>query len=51
MPALAHAPVEVNHLGADELAAVVRDEIQQARRAWSNALGHAMNAGDALLAV
>ena len=35
----------------ERLAAVVRDEIQQARKAWSNALGHAMNAGDALIAV
>jgi hypothetical protein len=38
-------------LEPDELAVIVRDEIQQARRAWSNALGHAMNAGDALDAV
>jgi hypothetical protein len=35
----------------DELARIVRDEIQKARVAWSNALGHAMNAGDALIAV
>jgi hypothetical protein len=38
-------------LEPDELAVIVRDEIQQARRAWSNALGHAMNAGDVLIAV
>ena len=38
-------------LGADELALVVRDEIHKARMAWSNALGHAMNAGDALIVV
>ena len=42
--------VEVD-LEPDELAAIVRDEIQQARKAWSNALGHAMNAGDALIEV
>jgi hypothetical protein len=38
-------------LEPDELAVIIRDEIQQARKAWSNALGHAMNAGDALIAV
>jgi hypothetical protein len=38
-------------LGIDELAAVVRDEMQKARQAWSNALGHAMAAGDALIQV
>jgi hypothetical protein len=42
-------PAVVN--GLDELARVVRDEIQKARIAWSNALGHAMSAGDALIAV
>jgi hypothetical protein len=35
----------------EQLAAVVRDEIQQARTAWRNALRHAMAAGDALNAV
>jgi hypothetical protein len=35
----------------DEFARVVRDEIQKARVAWANALAHAMNAGDALIAV
>jgi hypothetical protein len=34
----------------DELAHVVRDEIQDTRVAWSNALGHALNVGDALIA-
>ena len=38
-------------LAVDELAVIVRDEIQQARKAWANALAHAMNAGDALIAV
>jgi len=38
-------------LDVDELAVIVRDEIQQARKAWANALAHAMNAGDALIAV
>jgi hypothetical protein len=37
-------------LEPDELAVIVRDEIQQARKAWSNALGHAMNAGEVLIA-
>jgi hypothetical protein len=35
-------------LEPDELAVIIRDEIQQARTAWRNALRHAMNAGDAL---
>jgi hypothetical protein len=35
----------------EKLAAAVRTELEQARKAWSNALGHAMNAGDALIAV
>jgi hypothetical protein len=34
-----------------QLAAAIRDEIQQARTAWRNALRHAMAAGDALNAV
>jgi hypothetical protein len=34
----------------DYLADVVRIEIEQVQVAWSNALGHAMNAGDALIA-
>jgi hypothetical protein len=38
-------------LEPDELAVIVRDEIQQTRKAWANALAHAMNAGDALIAV
>ena len=38
-------------LEPDELAVIIRDEIQQMRKAWSNALDHAMNAGDALTAV
>jgi len=38
-------------LDVDELAVIVRDEIQQARKAWANALAHAMNAGDALIKV
>jgi hypothetical protein len=38
-------------LDVDELAVMVRDEIQEARKAWANALAHAMNAGDALIAV
>jgi hypothetical protein len=38
-------------LDTDELACVVRDELQQVRQAWSNALDHAMKAGDALIAV
>jgi hypothetical protein len=35
----------------DELACVVRDEIEQARMAWRTALRHAMAAGDALNAL
>ena len=35
----------------EQLAAVVRDEIQQAWEAWRNALRHAMAAGDALNAL
>jgi hypothetical protein len=35
----------------ERLAAVVRDEIEQARMAWRNALRHAMAAGDALTAL
>jgi hypothetical protein len=42
---------EVADAGLDELAHIVRDEIHKARIAWSNALGHAMKAGDALIAV
>ena len=38
-------------LDVDELAVIVRDEIQEARKAWANALAHAMKAGDALIAV
>jgi hypothetical protein len=49
LPALAH-PV-VDGQGIDELAVIVRNEIRQSQMAWSNALGHAMNAGDALIAV
>jgi hypothetical protein len=35
---------------ADELAAVIRDELSKVQRCWSNALDHAMNVGDALIA-
>jgi hypothetical protein len=35
----------------DELARIIRDEIRSAQAAWCNALHHAMNAGDALIAV
>ena len=35
-------------LEPDELAVIVRDEIEQVRMAWRNALRHAMAAGDAL---
>jgi hypothetical protein len=35
----------------DELATVVRTEIQQTHVAWSNGVRHAMNAGDALIAL
>src|SRR6516164_3521015 len=41
---------ELGQYDLDELAHVVRDEMQDARVAWSNALGHALNAGDALIA-
>jgi hypothetical protein len=41
--------VEVD-LEPDELAVIVRDEIEQARMSWRNALRHAMAAGDALIA-
>jgi hypothetical protein len=41
---------ELGQYDLDELAHVVRDELQDARVAWSNALGHALNAGDALIA-
>jgi hypothetical protein len=41
---------ELGQYDLDELAHVVRDEMQDARVAWSNALGHALNAGDALVA-
>jgi hypothetical protein len=35
----------------DEIAADVRNKIELARMAWSNAVRHAMNAGDLLIAV
>jgi hypothetical protein len=35
----------------DELAGVVRDELEQAQTGWRNAVRHAMNAGDALIEV
>jgi hypothetical protein len=38
-------------LDLEDLAALVRSEIQQARKAWCLTLGHAMAAGDALIAV
>ncbi len=48
MPEIVASKPEV---GVDDLAAIVRHELQQARQAWSNALDHAMKAGDALIAV
>jgi hypothetical protein len=41
---------DFDHEDLDYLANVVRIEIEQVQVAWSNALGHAMNAGDALIA-
>ena len=40
-----------DELELDELATVARDEIEQARAGWRNALRHAMAAGDALIAI
>jgi hypothetical protein len=43
-----YLPVVVADRTIDELAGVVRAEIEQAQTGWRNALRHAMNAGDAL---
>jgi hypothetical protein len=45
------AIVKAADLGTDELACVIRTEIQKCRAAMANALAAAMNAGDALIAV
>jgi hypothetical protein len=50
IPDAVHTYDELDQYDLDELAHVVRDEMQDARVAWSNALGHALNAGDALIA-
>ena len=50
VPDVVHGYDELGQYDLDELAHVVRDELQDARVAWSNALGHALNAGDALIA-
>ena len=44
-------PTVITDRGIDELAHIVRDEIEQAQISWRNALRHARAAGDALNAV
>jgi hypothetical protein len=44
-------PTVITDRGIDELAHIIRDEIEQAQISWRNALRHAMAAGDALNAV
>jgi hypothetical protein len=51
VPGVVATEGELASRSIDQLVHVVRDEIQQARAAWSNALDHGMNAGDALIAL
>jgi hypothetical protein len=44
-------PAEITDHRIGDLAHIIRDEIGKAQMVWSNALGHAMNAGDALIEV